>query len=328
MPRFGNRNCSTTILVALSVITIGARSIRGDGPIDPARDAIVQRLAQQERLVKSCECLLTYRTDVADPKMVPLIQAQCRKLGARPSQYLITKEVAALNSFVAHWWRRGIKERCDEYRSFEDMAKPGTIPTRSDAYDGTVARSYNQSRIHSASSARLEGSIRRSDRWLAENQAYPFAFVFEFMHVPYSELIRLSTDVKITETAGRTTVALTHPTFKQRRFVLVFDRDGSLRQRDVITKRARDLAPGIERHSFSAYRQYRNAFGETVSFPSQADYDYTLGMADDGQLIVYQHVHIDVNSFQFNQQITDETFVIQFPEGCNVVDRVFRAPPQ
>jgi len=47
-------------------------------------------------------------------------------------------------------------------------------------------------------------------------------------------------------------------------------------------------------------------------------------VADDGQLIIYEHAHIDVNSFRFNHDIPDGLFKLNFPDGCAVFDAINR----
>jgi hypothetical protein len=296
-----------------------APSLFGDdgSPRKTAKDAIVQRLAQQERLVKSCECLLTFRTEPTDPKMIPLIDARVVDQDA----YITTKEAAAFDSFVAQWWRRGKKERCDRYRTFEDLARPGAAPIEVVGTDGMVARSYRKMRVQDpATGAQIKGSIAPALSFA--HLMYPSTLIFDFNRTPYSELLAHSPDVKIEEAAGLTTVHFSHPKSKDDRFKLVLNRDGSVLEREIIKKlRPKDPEPRIcERHAFSAYRTYRNSRGESVWFPSEADYDFALGTDSDRRLIVYRHVHVTVNSFQFNHQIPDEVFRIHFPEGCSIWD--------
>jgi hypothetical protein len=286
------------------------------------REPIVQRLAHQEGLIRSCECLLTYRSDPTDPKMIPLIEARCRQTGDPPAQYIYTKELAARHSHVGHWWRHGLKERFDQFPTLDDLAKPGATPTSVEAFDGSIARSYGAARDPAAEHAKFFGTIGPADHYLNMNRPYPLAFLDQYVYVPYSQLLARSRDAQVTKTAGRTTVEFAHPKFKEDRLKLTFGPDGSLLERDIIAMLPpRDRAPRVwERHYFSGYRTYRAASGESIRFPSQADYDYSMGTTDDGKLIVYRHVHIQVNSFQFNHQIPDEVFAIHFPEGCRIFD--------
>ncbi len=69
----------------------------------PAVDAIVRRLAERERLVRSCECLLSYRSEPTPPKMIALIEEHCRETGESPDKYIYTKEEAARSTYVLHW---------------------------------------------------------------------------------------------------------------------------------------------------------------------------------------------------------------------------------
>jgi hypothetical protein len=289
----------------------------------PALDAIIRRLAEQERLVRSCECLLSYRTDPSSPKMIPLIEEELRK-HPRRGGFIFTRDDAARRTYVAHWWRHGIKERFDQFPTFDDLARPGAKPTRVSACDGKFIRSYNiHEKPNPVNGAMIEGTIKPGNSGLDFNHDYPFSLLYEYGNEPYSKLLAHAREAQVSEAAGRTTVTFTHPRFKDKRFKLVFGPDGSLLERDHITQMRRvDPAPRIySRSLFFGYRTYRAASGESIRFPSEVDDDYVLGTTDDGQLIVYRHTHIQVNSLQFNHQIPDDVFVIEFPDECIVSDQ-------
>jgi hypothetical protein len=136
----------------------------GDGSKKAQLDAIVQRLAQQERVVRSCECLLSYRADPTSREMIPLIEKELRKR-PRIGRYIFTKKDAARRTYAGHWWRSGIKERFDQFPTFELMAQPGSKPVRSQAFDGKVIRDYNyHDKPNPVNGAIVEGSIEKADR--------------------------------------------------------------------------------------------------------------------------------------------------------------------
>jgi hypothetical protein len=310
---------------ALAVIVLAGARLDADdkAPKDPALQAIIQRLARQENLIKSCECLLTHRTDVTDPKMIPRIEDRLHG-SPRPGQYIIDEQLAAMHTYVVHWRRKGIKERADQYPTLEEMSRPGSTPTRVEATDGQLTRGYNKLRIPDPETgAKISGSIHPAT-WFTRFDL-PFAFLYEYGHTRYSDLVARSPDAKVAEEKGRTTVSFSHPTLKDQRFVLIFDRDGSLLQRDDYARYDRDPTPRLgTREKFSGYRTYRSSAGESIWFPSAVDYEFSLGTSYDGKLIIYEHVHIDVNSFQFNHEIPDEIFHIHFPDGCPVYDAINR----
>jgi hypothetical protein len=288
-------------------------------PKDPALRTIIQRLAAQEQIVKSGECLLTHRSDATDPKMVLRIKELLRKQ-RRPGVFIIDKAFAAKDTYVVHWWRKGKKERSDQYKDFDDLSKPGALPTRSAGSDGQVARSYFvRDKPNPLNKALIEGTIQPAKRFI--NDDLPFAFLYEYFQVPYSEMLARSNEAKVTEADGKTTLSFSHPQVTSDRFVLTFDRDGSLIQRDYYTKHLRENTSRINhRARFSGYRTYHSSQGESVRFPSEVDYDLVFAVADDGQLIVNEHIHIDVNSFRFNHEIPDDVFELQFPPRCAVFD--------
>jgi hypothetical protein len=251
--------------------------------------------------------------------MIALIEQHCRKTGQSPDRYIYTKENAARSTYVLHWWRTGGKERFDRFPSFEAMNGPGAKPIESEAFDGQLTRAYNTlTRPNAAEGVEIQGSIRSGKGALLGSDRYPFGFLYEYGESRYSELLAKARDAQVLEVDGKTKV-----TFGA--FELVFAPDGTLLKRYKIAKGPGDPAPRIyERHSFSGYRTYRAASGESILFPSEVDCDGVLGMTGDGQLIVYSREHIQVNSLQFNHKIPDDVFVIQFPEGCEVRDMTAR----
>jgi hypothetical protein len=319
------RDCffALAFLAGLAAVRPSHLSGADSPPKNPALQTIIQRLAAQEQIVKSGECLLTHRSDATDPKMVLRIKELLRK-HRRPAVYIVDKPLAAKETYVIHWWRKGKKERSDQFRHFDDMSQPGALPTRSAARDGPFARSYFvRDKPNPLNNGLIEGTIQPAQRFI--NDDLPFAFLYEYLQTPYSEILARSNDAKVTPADGKTMVSFSHPQVIGDRFVLTFDRDGTLVQRDLCTRHPQENASRInQRERFSGYRTYRSSRGESVRFPSEVDYDFVFAVADDGQLIVYLHVHIDVSSFRFNHDIPDGLFKLKFPDGCAVFDAINR----
>jgi hypothetical protein len=315
--------CAMTLAIMLAVLSESAPSLSAYAADskNATLDAIVRRLAQQERAVRTCECLLSYRTDPTSPKMIPLIKEELHNR-PRIGGYIFSQKDADRRTYVGHWWRHGLKERFDQFPTFEELTRPGAKPTRVRACDGKLVRGYDvDTKPNDVDGAVIHGTIKPGEEGLGFNEAYPFAFLFEFQHHPYSELLSRARDVQVSEAAGRTIVTF-GPKQMKYRFKLVFGPDGLLLERDHITQLSQDLTPRIYGHDvFSEYRTYRAASGEEIRFPSEIDSDYVLGTTDDGKLIVYRHDHIQVNSFQFNHDVPDNVFVIEFPAGCVVRDQ-------
>jgi hypothetical protein len=280
-----------------------------------ALDAVVQRLRHDERLVTSAECVLTHDSQPTDDRMIPLIRAHAEKLGVNPNPYLYSKKFASAQSYVGHWWRREVKERLDQFESAKELSVPGALPRCVEAFDGEVVHSYQ--RINN----KLYGSILPSTRWFSVNRPYPSSFLYEFQNRPYSDLVVRAQDAELTREKGQTRVRFTHPEFPNMKFDLVFGEDNRLIRRDMINKLRREPTPRIyERQSFAGYRRYSLEKGAAVWFPTQADFDYLLGTADDGTLLVYNHIRMTVDSLKFNHQLADNIFKIEFPPDCHVHD--------
>jgi hypothetical protein len=291
-----------------------------------AIDSIVRRLEQQERSVRSCECLLSYRSEPTPPKMIALIEEHCRKTGQSPDQYICTKDEAAQSTYVLHWWRQGVKERFDRFKSFEAMNGPGAKPVESEAFDGEFTRAFNTESGPNRSKGPVYCSIRSGKGALLTIDRYPFGFLYEYGDRRYSELLARARNARILEVDGQSKVVFSHfagsPGFE-----LVFGKDGSLLRRYKLSKAPwlHEPEPIIhERHSFLGYNTYRAASGESIRFPSEVDFEGVLNTTGDGQLIVTLHEHVQVNFLQFNHQIPDDVFVIQFPAGCVVHDQTAR----
>jgi hypothetical protein len=280
-----------------------------------ALDAVIQRLRHDERLVMSAECMLTNDSQPTDDRMIPLIRAHAEKLGVNRKQFIFSKKFARAQSYVGHWWRREVKERLDQFESAKELSAPGALPRRAEAFDGEVIRSYQ--RINN----KFYGSILPSTRWFSVNRPYPFSFLYEFQNRPYSDLLVRAQDAKLTRERGQTRVRFTDPDISDNEFDLVFGEDNRLIRRDMISKMPGEPAPRIyERQSFSGYRRYPLEKGEAVWFPTRADIDYVLGTADDGTLLVYNHVRMTVDSLRFNHLLADKLFNIEFPPDCRVRD--------
>jgi hypothetical protein len=314
--------CVHVLLVIAGGVCLSAAPTAIGGDPDSqraAKEGIVRRLAHQEELVRTCECLVTYRKVVTDPNMIPLIEAYCHKVGKTPKKYIYTKEKAAINSRAIHWWRKGIKERVEKFGSLDAIKRADVTPLSIEVFDGTVGRGYSPN----GDGGQPLGKVIRAKTWLNREYDDPFALIYEYGHRRLSGLLESSSDFRITDADGQTTVSFAIPRVKNHRMVLVLNRDGLIVHRDLLTPNKKfGPEPRIyERQSYS-YRTYRDESGESVAFPSVAEISHVLPTSDGGSLITYSRDLVEITSFQFNQPIPDEMFAIQFPENTNVIDHV------
>jgi hypothetical protein len=280
----------------------------------------VYRLRRQEELVRACESVVSYQYVATDPAMIPLIEAYCWKIGAEPKAAIWTKETVAKNSRAIHCWRKGVKERVETFDRLDDLQGGKAAPRSIAAFDGTVARSY----AFDGPGGQAVAFVTRARTWLTRPSQDPFELIYEYGHRRLSDLVDRSSDVRITDADGQTTVSFKIPDLSPQRMVLVLNRDGLIVRRDILgLSHPREKPTSVHivaRQSYS-YRTYRNESGESVVFPALVQSSHVLGTTDDGTLIITNREQIEVHSFKFNQPISDEMFALKFPKNANIIDR-------
>jgi hypothetical protein len=191
------------------------------------------------------------------------------------------------------------------------------------AFDGNVVRTLGQS---------VDGPIAFIDsaetgHFSNANRLEPFAFLFEYINEPYSQLIQTSPDCRVSSRRYHDTdgleVSFVHPKFLYMRFVLVLDEKYRLVQRDEIMQRTGDKEPRLyERHEFTDYKAYDDPSGEQIWFPSHALYRYYMGNMPDGSPVNHTTKQIEITSLEFNVNIPDDVFTLDIPKNARVYDRL------
>jgi hypothetical protein len=315
------RPSAIVVVSAAAVIFSGLSSSGADiDLLHVGKEAIVTRLAQQEELIRSCDCLVIYRCDSTAPDMIPLIKAHCLKTNERPTKFIYTADTAAKNSYVMHWWRKGPKERADTFASVDDMMRADAVPIRSEAFDGTIARDYTPGNTQQPP----RGKMFRAEQWFARNRRDPFAYIYEDGHSRISALLERSSDVKVTKARGETSVSFTNPGDKHFCMNVVLDINGLIVRRELMSHVAKpfDPAPRLYERQSYAYQTYRDESGESIVFPSRVEIDRVHGTSADGTLIVYSHRTVELKLPHFNQPIPEEKFVVHFAKDTKVRDDV------
>jgi hypothetical protein len=305
-------SCIVAAAMLLSGLSIGSDG----GPQLANKEAIVRRLAHQEDLIRSCDLLVTFRCHVTDPDMIPLIEAHCSKTKENPEKFIYNEIEATKNSYVMHWWRKGLKERADTFASVDDMMRSTASPVRRDAFDGTVARTYSPGKDSQAG----QGRVYRAKQWLNRNRRNPFAYIYEDAHARLSELLERSLDCTITKVGEQTAVSFTNPDDKNYSMKLVLDRNGLIVRRDFLTPSHGDPVPQLYQRQSYAYQSYRDESGEVIAFPSRVEIELVHGKTDEGKWIVYSRRDVELGSAHFNRPIADEMFTIEFPANTDVRD--------
>src|SRR5205807_879904 len=120
-----------------------------------------------------------------------------------------------------------------------------------------------------------------------------------------------------------TQVFVDHPTFDFESFVLLFDDDHHLVERQLFAKIMPDVAPRLyEKHTFKDYESYEDASGEHIHFPRLAHYSYYMGNGEEGLPVEYMSESIRVLSIGFNVPIADSKFGLEIAKDGKVWDGV------
>lgn len=242
----------------------------------PTREQLLQVCRHREQLVRSAASTWERRIEPTDPARIALIkQVVGSRIGAGPDDYkhcIYTKEIAQSDSFVARWWRKGVKEKME---TFDWGTTALATPKRATAYDGQLVRSLE---------ARNIGMIYAGGgRWTNDNRAHPFAFIYEFMSEPYSKLMAGAPDLRIDSTDRGVEASFQNPANANNRLVLVFDASLRMIAREVFYKLPFDKSLRIyERHRLSDYQTFTDESGEPIEFPMSDEIHYfgRPGIAD------------------------------------------------
>lgn len=283
---------------------------------------IANILRHQEDLVSSMECIYEQNTLPTTIENIRLVHqfGKVRPYERDPNRYIISEDYAKQEQMIIHYWRKGIKEKQDII--FQARHKPGETSLRPDrqiAFDGQLVRKLQNDRSN------LYGSIDTivSGHWSNENRIQPFSFLYEFGMSPYSKIVQDGKNFFLSKITWNnkecTKVSVQHPEISFQSFVLIFDDNFRLVERQDIFQMSPDPAPRIyERHNFLNYTKYTDKSGETIWFPSEAVYHYYMGNLQDGMPVEYESMKMKIKEIKFNIDIPDDKFVIEFPAGTKV----------
>ncbi len=284
------------------------------------REGVAAWLRHGEGLVKSAECSFEIHQWVTKADDIPAIREACRNRGNEKDylSYVYNEHDSRVRNNLIHWWRKGEKERNETFIPGDDSegGKPSTT-----AFDGQIVRTLGH---HEDG---IRGSIEsiRGAAWNAINRIDPFSFLYQFQNLCYSEIIAKGPEFNcyFIERAGEkyTRVSVAHPKFQWCSFVLEFDNQNRLIERQIIRKVEHDPKPRLhEKHRFFDYKAYQDASGETIWFPHRGEYSYYLGPLNNGGVVEYSSKTIRVRDIKFNVDIPDEKFVLAFPKNAKIYD--------
>ncbi|HUT29466.1 MAG TPA: hypothetical protein VMX13_06720 [Sedimentisphaerales bacterium] len=291
-----------------------------------SREALVRMLRHQEGLVRSMECRFERSTSPTRAENIPLIHevGKIRDYDWDYTDYILSEDFTNQESLVVHYWRKGPKELQHVFHTTRyHPDDPTASPDSSVAFDGQVVR-----RVHyDKQKERWFGEINnpKAGSWSNSNRIQPFSFLYEFEVMPYSELIDQGKDYAASrvdiEGKQYTKVSIRHPRLAWRSFVLLFDEELRLAERQVIAQISPDPGPRLyEKHVFTNYQRHEDASGGIIWFPTEGIYHYYMGNLSDGTPVEFKTRRMSIKEIKFNVDIPDEKFVIEFPPGTKIWD--------
>lgn len=317
--KFINNVCLVQLIGILSLFSCLPRTAISDVP---SREEIVMCLRHQESLVETAQGEFTVTYLPTDPANIPAIKDVCRRRGKGDAynSYIRSTEQAERMSYSQVEWRKGEKGRVERIPL---KGESGTKKIR--AFDGQFVRSLTDQ------SAEVRGIIDTAEtaNWFDTDRVALFSLVYEYMGDPYSRIIANNPSVGINQLQvdGETMTEVHVNDVARDGFshVLVFDADKRVIRRDTYAPgRSPDPDESVmyQRARLSEYRSYDHASGETIWFPNRVDYFNYVGETADGTPISYAGKTVEIESVDFNTKIPDDIFVVEFPEGARVYDRV------
>jgi len=285
-------------------------------------------LRHQESLVQSMECTFDVMWSPTAPENIPLLYQICKELNheydPEAEPYIVDEELAERLSTVTHWWRKGDRERENVYSATNYNPADLSRPIKQNAFDGQILRTLGP-----GGDGGVAGVIETAQGglWTNVNRTHPYSFMYQFMTMPYSQIVNTGTNFSVTKVVrdGKdcARVSVEHPTIDRMSFVLIYDDEFRLMQWDMIRQIAPDPKPRLyERYVLSNYKKYEDQSGEVIWFPSKAVYHLYGGDLPDGTPVEVFQKTVNIRQIKFNVDIPDEKFVLKFPLGTKIWDGV------
>jgi hypothetical protein len=81
-----------------------------------------------------------------------------------------------------------------------------------------------------------------------------------------------------------------------------------------------DRLKPTELHEFFEFQRHVLDSGESLEFPTRAEYTSFTGIDDEGQPIAFMRRIITLEGLALNRRIPDEFFVIEFPANAKILE--------
>ncbi len=294
---------------------------------------IASKLASDEALAVTAHATVEYRVIPTAAEVIPKIQRIIRELHPdSPDQwnaFVYNEQDALVRSRDIEWWRKGDRERVDVFAS--DVSKsfegPHADKMSYEAFDGSIVRTYAKypDEVRGAI-----GSMESTDRNQV-NRNLPFSFLHEYVMTPFSDIIRDSPNFAVTRASDKVKelveVSFSHPAFTAHSFVARFDEDTRLVERDLYIRTSADPDSDSEqrlytRTNFADYELFTAQDGSLIWFPTLVEEHFFLDDPTGGDPVEYHSVRAHVYDIEFNAEIENDWFVLEFPKGARIYDKL------
>ena len=285
------------------------------------KEALVRHLRRQESLVRSARATFHVVTLPTPADKASRIREACKLTGEDANSYIYTAEDVEKHSFVVRWFRKDVKERLEYSRySGADPQTPPESAVRIRSFDGNTVRSLEYD------AGKPLGAIDtiKNANWKSDNHMQPCSFIYEWYGTRFSDVLEKSEDAKLSTVArdGREYTEVTVPPKEGHwlTVVLLFDQDNHMVERKEIGKLSTDPKPRLySKEEFSGYQRHGSPGNESIWFPHKAVYHY-YGHVGDGNIDEYRTEIVGIRSIEFNVDIPDVKFSLQFPPGTKIYD--------
>ena len=303
------------ILLTSNILLIASGgAVSGAGP---RREAVVTWLQHQEGLVRAMRCRYRETRTPTRDEMIPLIRQVCEETDQNPANYTISPASAEGKSHLSNWCRAGIKER-KELSGFSASTAAGEISV----FDGQLHRRMGPDR-HGHVRGRI--LLPKESNWYAY-KPQPFSWLYEEIRQhPFSEVVTRADEFEAETIATegepqiRVSVAKAGTSV---RWVMLFDKELRLHERLFFFAKSDEPERLWEKHRFWDYKPHPQVSGETIWFPYRAEYHYYMGELPDKTPVEYMTKQFAIESVEFNVDLSDDLFVIDFPADIPVRDDI------
>ncbi len=309
-------------LTATAVLISPPASCRAQYDLPTTREALVQTLRHQEKLVKSAACEYDDIFSPTRPEMASLLKAFYKQRGQdkEAARMIISQDTAKKYSHHVKWWRKGQKERLEEYD-----------PTVAHLLQATTTFNGQVHRILKRDKDITQGYIYSPERsaWLVTNRVHPFSFLFNFYETYFSDIVEKGEGFRLEKLKkdGQDYVVahVRHPLDGRgngHAYEMYFGKGGLLQERHLLVgpiKNGPQPWRTIEVARFSDYRRKDLPQGEPLWFPHQVTISYYAGQFE-GKMLEWMTETVRIQDIRFNVDIPDEMFTIEFPENARVFD--------